>query len=123
MSTYNTQNYMAHGGNELVIGGKLTILDGATVTGLADAEQLIPATEEALGCVKAASKAETDTVPAKIGTDGKLYVPTYPEEVTPAANQADSTATTVAGLKDDLNALLAKLKTAGLMEADTTDGD
>lgn len=123
MSTYNTKNYMAHGGNELVIGGKLTILDGATVTGLADAEQLVPATEEALGCVKAAAKAETDTVPAKIGTDGKLYVPTYPEEVTPAANQADSTATTVAGLKDDLNALLAKLKTVGLMEADTTDGD
>jgi hypothetical protein len=123
MSTYNTKNYMAHGGNELVIGGKLTILDGAIVTGLADAEQLVPATEEALGCVKAAAKAETDTVPAKIGTDGKLYVPTYPEEVTPAANQADSTATTVAALKDDLNALLAKLKTAGLMEADTTDGD
>lgn len=123
MSTYNTKNYMAHGGNELVIGGKLTILDGATVTGLADAEQLVPATEEALGCVKAAAKAETDTVPAKIGTDGKLYVPTYPEEVTSAANQADSTATTVAALKDDLNALLAKLKTAGLMEADTTDGD
>lgn len=123
MSTYNTKNYMAHGGNELVIGGKLTILDGATVTGLADAEQLVPATEEALGCVKAAAKAETDTVPAKIGTDGKLYVPTYPEEVTPAANQADSMATTVAALKDDLNALLAKLKTAGLMEADTTDGD
>lgn len=31
MSTYNTKNYMAHGGNELVIGGKLTILDGARV--------------------------------------------------------------------------------------------
>lgn len=123
MSTYNTRNYMAHGGNELVIGGKLTILDGATVTGLADAEQLVPATEETLGCVKAAAKAETDTVPAKIGADGKLYVPTYPEGVTPAANQADSTATTMAALKDDLNALLAKLKTAGLMEADTTDGD
>ena len=37
---------------------------------------------------------------------------------TPAANQADSTATTVAALKDEFNALLAKLKTAGLMEAD-----
>lgn len=33
-------------------------------------------------------------------------------------NQTDSTATTIAGLKDDLNALLAKLKEAGLMEAD-----
>ena len=37
---------------------------------------------------------------------------------TPAANQADSTATTVAALKDEFNALLVKLKTAGLMEAD-----
>lgn len=37
---------------------------------------------------------------------------------TPAANQAASTATTVSQLKDDINALLTKLKTAGLMEAD-----
>ena len=35
-----------------------------------------------------------------------------------AENQADSTASTVANLKDDFNALLAKLKTADLMEAD-----
>jgi len=35
-----------------------------------------------------------------------------------AANQAASTATTVAGLKDDLNTLLAALKTAGIMAAD-----
>ena len=38
-----------------------------------------------------------------------------------AANQADSTATTVATLKDDFNALLVKLKTAGLMAADAPD--
>ena len=38
-----------------------------------------------------------------------------------AANQADSTATTVATLKDDFNALLSKLKTAGLMAADAPD--
>ena len=37
---------------------------------------------------------------------------------TPAANQADSTATTIAGLVADFNALLTKLKTAGLMEVD-----
>jgi hypothetical protein len=36
-----------------------------------------------------------------------------------ADNQADSEATTVAGLKDDLNTLLTKLKAAGLMEADS----
>lgn len=122
-NTYNTKNYAAHGGAEWVIGGKLTILEGAEVSGLADAEQLVPATESALGCVKAAAKGETDTVPAKIGSDGKLYVPTYPDEVTPAANQADSTASTIAALKDDFNALLAKLKTAGLMVADAPDGE
>lgn len=36
-----------------------------------------------------------------------------------AENQPDSTATTVAALKEDLNALLTKLKAAGLMAADT----
>lgn len=35
-----------------------------------------------------------------------------------AANQADSTATDAAGLVTDFNALLAKLKAAGLMAAD-----
>ena len=29
----NTKNYFAHGGNELVIGGKITFLPGATVEG------------------------------------------------------------------------------------------
>lgn len=38
--------------------------------------------------------------------------------ITPAANQAASEATTIAALKDDFNALLTKLKTAGLMTAD-----
>ena len=37
---------------------------------------------------------------------------------TPAANQAASTATTIAGLVTDFNALITKLKTAGLMAAD-----
>lgn len=36
----------------------------------------------------------------------------------PLENQADSTAATVSALKDDLNALLAKLKEVGLMAAD-----
>ena len=40
-----------------------------------------------------------------------------------AANQSDSTATTVATLKDDFNALLSKLKTAGLMAADAPDSN
>ena len=44
-----------------------------------------------------------------------------PSSFTPAENQADSEATTVAALKEDFNGLLAKLKTAGLMTADDTD--
>lgn len=36
-----------------------------------------------------------------------------------AENQSDSGAATIAALKDDFNALLSKLKAAGLMTADT----
>ena len=42
-----------------------------------------------------------------------------PSDFTPAANQAASTAVDVAGLLTDFNALLAKLKTAGLMAKDS----
>ena len=73
--THITKNYFAHGGNELVIGGKLTFLEGAETEGM---EGILPVAE----------------------------------------NQADSTATTVANLKEDFNALLARLKAAGLMAAD-----
>ena len=44
-------------------------------------------------------------------------------EIPVCANQADSTATTIAGLKEDFNTLLAALKTAGLMEADEPAAD
>ena len=81
--SYNTKNYTAHGGNETVIGGKLTFLPGAEVEGLAD---LLDIPQDA--------------------------------SATPAAYQADSTATTVAGLKDDFNALLSKLRTAGIIAAE-----
>lgn len=43
----------------------------------------------------------------------------FPCSLTPCTNQAASTAATVSALKDDFNSLLEKLKTAGLMEADT----
>ena len=42
-----------------------------------------------------------------------------PSQFTPAENQSDSTSTTIAGLVFDFNALLTKLKTAGLMVADS----
>ncbi len=39
-------------------------------------------------------------------------------ELKPAVTQADSTASTIEGLATDFNALLAKLKAAGLMAAE-----
>ncbi|MGJ4851316.1 Head fiber protein [Bacillota bacterium Meth-B3] len=37
MDDYQTRNYTAHGGRETVIGGKLTFLPGAEVSGLGEA--------------------------------------------------------------------------------------
>ena len=54
---YNAKNYMAQGGDQLVIGGSLEILEGASVTGLPLAA-VVAATEETLGGVLAAAKTE-----------------------------------------------------------------
>ncbi len=86
MSDHNTKNYFAHGGNELVVGGKLTFLPGATVEG---AEGLFD-------------------LPS--GGDG-VCLPFL----------ADSTATTVAQLREDYNKLLAALRTTGLMTQEAGD--
>ena len=110
-NTHNTKNYMAHGGNELVIGGKLTFLDGAEVEnfpgggGGGDSYTLPTASASTLGGVKVGSGLTI--------TDGVLSA----DGVTPAAAQADSTATTIAALKEDFNTLLAALRTAGLLAA------
>lgn len=118
MSEYNAKNYTEQGGEKTVIGGTLEIQEGASVTGLTSTAA--PASAVALGGVKATAKSVGDTVEVKIGTDAKLYVPAYPimPEMPVAANQTDSEATTIAGLVTDFNALLAKLKSAGLMAAD-----
>jgi hypothetical protein len=123
--SYNTKNYTEQGGEKTVIGGTLEIKEGASVTGLS-ADPLLVATEETFGGVKAAAADEGDTVEIKIGEDGKLYAPTYPTDATEsvsglvkmAANQADSIAEDTATLVTDFNALLAKLKAAGLMATD-----
>ena len=112
--THNTKNFMAHGGNELVIGGKLTILPGAVVEGLdgggggSSGYTLPAATVSTLGGVKVGSGLSI-TAEGVLSADG----------ITPAAAQADSEATTIATLKADFNALLAALRTAGLL-AETT---
>ena len=82
--TRNCKNYLADGGDRLVIGGTLEVLDTAIVTGL----QSGYATEQ---------------------TAGSVYQ---------AINQAESAATTIADLTSDFNALLQKLKDAGVMAAD-----
>ena len=89
-------------------------------------QALAAAAGEVLGGVIAEEAAEGDTVEVKIGEGGKLYAPAYPIDATEsvsglvktAANQADSIAEDTATLVTDLNALLAKLKAAGLMAAD-----
>ena len=111
--THNTKNFMAHGGNELVIGGKLTILPGAVVEGLdggGSGYTLPVATASTLGGIKVGNG-------LSITAEGVLTA----EGITPAAAQADSEATTIAALKADFNALLAALRTAGLLAATTAE--
>jgi hypothetical protein len=119
--SYNVKNYTEQGGEKTVIGGTLEIKEGASVTGLPSTPAVISAaTDAAIGGIIADAKTAGDTVEGKIGDDNKLYVPTYPvmPEQAVVANQADSTAVDEAGLVTDFNALLAKLKAAGLMTAD-----
>jgi len=68
---------------------------------------------------------EVTVIGGKLVIEGTLEyaegadVPSGDEVVIPVcANQTDSEATTIAGLKEDFNTLLSALKTAGLMEAD-----
>ena len=82
--TRNCRNYLTDGGDRLVIGGTLEVLDTATVIGL----QSGYATEQ---------------------TAGSVYQ---------ATNQAASAATTISDLTSDFNALMQKLKDAGIMAAD-----
>lgn len=104
---YNTKNYTEQGGETTRFGGKVVFEEGCEVEGLS-ANPLQPATAGALGGVKIGTG-------LTVTAEGLLSVSA---PLTPAANQAASTATDVAGLKADLNTLLSALKTAGLMAAD-----
>ena len=106
--THITKNYFTESGDELVIGGKLTVLEGAEVEGLSGgggSYTLPTATADKLGGIKVGSGLTI--------TDGVLSA----TGITPAEAQADSTASSYTGLKDDFNALLAKLRAAGLLAA------
>ena len=110
MSEYNTKNYTEQGGDITHLGGKLVFDEGAEVEGFpggGGSYTLPPATASALGGVKVGNGLSVEQ-------DGTLSA----DGITPAENQADSAASTIAALKDDFNTLLAKLKAAGLMAAD-----
>ncbi len=87
-NTYNTKNYFAHGGEELVIGGKLTFLDGAEVenfpsgnTNSAEA----PYVADSEATTVAALKSDFNDLLATLRTAGILSVtaPETPTEETP----------------------------------------
>ena len=104
--SYNAKNYTEQGGDVTRFGGKVVFEEGVEVEGLS-ANPLNKASADTLGGIKVGDGLSIDAN-GVLSADG----------ITPAENQADSTATDVAGLVTDFNALLAKLKTAGLMEAD-----
>lgn len=127
------KNFSTDGGDTFVIGGKLVIEESAEVEGLA-ADPLQKASADTLGGIKVGDglsidsdgvlstdpieAATTETLGGvivgsglSIDSDGVLSA----DGITPAENQEDSEASTIAALTEDFNALLAKLKTAGLM--------
>lgn len=117
--SYNTVNYTEQGGAVTHFGGTVVFETGATVTGLSG-DAIPTATTTVKGGVKVgAGLSVTEEGVLSANTAGTDSYGTVKQ----AANQADSTATTVAGLKDDFNGLLAKLKAAGLMAADAVVDD
>ena len=94
---FTAKNYKTDGGDKTVIGGELDITSDAVV-------KVGGALVEFTGnIINAYTKAESDTLLL-----AKL-------EATQSATQADSVATTIALMVADFNALLAKLKSAGIM--------
>jgi len=97
------KNYKTDGGDKTVIGGTLEFVGGGRTVGLIydgmDSTDINKALSANMGSVISAA------LTSKISKNS-------------VENQADSTASTIAALVVDFNALLAKLKAAGLMVAD-----
>lgn len=133
--SYNTLNYTEQGGAKTVIGGELVIADGATVTGVLDASAATVVNDLTTGGTSDALSAEQGKalkalVDAKVPitaivnslTTGGIAVPLSAEQgkvlgARVAANQAASVEATTPTVTE-FNALLTKLKAAGLMVAD-----
>lgn len=101
---------MEQGGGKLVIDGELVVTENATVTGLVDVAQLKKPTASVFGGVKAAARTPaTDTVEAKVGTDGKLYVPTYPADLPFSPATADDLGCVIAAPAGETDTVEAKV--------------
>ena len=89
-NTYNTKNYFAHGGEQLVIGGKLTFLEGAEVenfpgsTSGAAASGTAPYVADSEATTVAALKSDFNSLLAVLRTAGILSA-TAPETAEPPA--------------------------------------
>ncbi|MCE5294742.1 MAG: hypothetical protein LLF94_09050 [Chlamydiales bacterium] len=129
---YNTKNYTEQGGEKTVIGGTLEIATGASVTGITTATIVDNLTSTDADKALSAKQGKTlkDLADAKIATAaivnnliaGGVAVPLSAEQgktlgARVAANQAASVEA-VTPTVAEFNALLAKLKAAGLMVAD-----
>ena len=90
-NTYNTKNYFAHGGEQLVIGGKLTFLDGAEVenfpgsTSGAAASGAAPYVADSEATTVAALKTDFNGLLAALRTAGVLSA------TAPAATEPETT--------------------------------
>lgn len=130
MSEYNALNYTEQGGAVTHIGGTLAIEAGASVTGITTATIVNNLTsvdtDKALSAAQ--GKALKDAADLKVTTasvvndltTGGTTVPLSAEQgkvlaARVAATQAASTAAELSALVTDFNALLTKLKAAGLM--------
>lgn len=107
----NVKNYTEQGGEKTVIGGTLEIASGAKLA--VDAGATV---EGVVSAPIVDALNSTSTTSALSANQGKVLNDAMTAKT--AANQADSTATEVAGLLTDFNALLAKLIAAGLMAAE-----
>jgi Head fiber protein. len=86
-NTYNTKNYFAHGGEQLVIGGKLTFLEGAEVENFPGGNTNsteAPYVADSEATTVAALKSDFNSLLAVLRTAGILSA-TAPETAEPPA--------------------------------------
>lgn len=131
------KNYKTDGGDKLVIGGTLEIKTGASVTGITtativdnvtstDADKALSANQGKVLKGLIDGKVATSAIVNDLTTGG-ADVPLSAEQGKilagrVAENQADSEEDNTPTVTE-FNALLAKLKAAGLMEADAEGGE